>query len=97
MSPARHTTTESMEYFYTKLTSTVGMRMGNSEIKKIMLAVLAAALIVTTVTISYTELASARGCEKNGACGQDPDPGEALEEQKEAADAAAEANEPDVD
>jgi hypothetical protein len=45
----------------------------------------------------HIESVSARGCEKNGTCGQDPDPGEALEEEKEAADAAAEANEPDVD
>lgn len=45
--------------------------------------------------ISHTESAFARGCEKHGTCGQDPDPGEALEEIKEAADAAVEANEID--
>lgn len=79
--------------------------MRTVETKKIMFAVLAAALVATLVSVSYIESVSAvppadRGCARNipptcGTVGADPDTNEAIEAEKEAADEAAEANEPD--
>lgn len=61
-------------------------------------AIITTLAVATTISTTSTSV-YARGCEKHDTCGQDPDPGDddSAEIQKEADDAAAEANEIDVD